>query len=987
MIHAGNTFQDILETIEKAILSGDLATAESKISDPENKAVFKLNPIKEDLLLTQIFWSRGDLETTRRKVVSLLKHTSIKQGSDLWVELMVLRAFAYQTLGHTQKAEKDLEKALKMLPEKSPHSSEIRYNLATLYRDKGDIDQATSLYESVITSPEGSAEIISRSALCIAKMRSDLNQPGVVAYTRHVRDTAPKWGGWAALKTAEILDDLTAFREGNYGTALLQLHRHVMESDESGFTIPRIRARLALAEALVDLGDFAAAKTVIEEAGVILTSIQNSTLKYLQNYIELLWYQADIRQDETRENLWEALDRLEIILAVAAKYPRPPGPAPFWLLIGEIQIRLGQIEQGIRSITRARTEAESIGAASYVASACLQMASVQWDSLDANRKHQGLDRNRILADTTYALEAISRAHRPELEWRIHYLRGKIFSESGEHYPSREEMKSAATIVDNLIRSLDNPSLQSIYRKCSSRHEALLELQSIYELLQTTAASVAAQTAPLPQTDQIDHDELNADRKLQDLMNAMLELHSAGSQQMLFDSLMMHANQILNAERAAIVGGNLDSGLAGLQVKSRTEAVDSAMIDIPEKWLREAFSTRGVLTYLREIDEKNPEARHIAIAAIREQGAPKAALCVDRPKLNGPFQSDELTMLSTLVSVAGVAASSLSIQRRLAEISEQLRREIVPVFSHIVGQSEPMKRVFVQMQRVAPSNLPLLIQGETGTGKDLVARTVHEIGPRSGCPIVHLDCSAIPMTLLESELFGIEEGIATGVESRIGLIEYANGGTILMDEVGDIPLNTQAKLLRVLQEHEFEPVGSNRVVAVDIRIIATTTRSLVDLIREGKLREDFYYRISGLVISLPPLKERAGDIVLLARTFLQKYNREFRRNIKGFTPDLLDTMVAYSWPGNVREMDHMIRKAVLFCHSDRISVLDMELPTDGQCRMTLEEALCRMESTVAKQVLESAQGDIRKAASALKISVKQLEKLIRPADDGAEGEKE
>jgi two-component system, NtrC family, response regulator len=232
------------------------------------------------------------------------------------------------------------------------------------------------------------------------------------------------------------------------------------------------------------------------------------------------------------------------------------------------------------------------------------------------------------------------------------------------------------------------------------------------------------------------------------------------------------------------------------------------------------------------------------------------------------------------------------------------------------------------------------------------------------------------------LFGIEEGIATGVASRIGIIEYANGGTILLDEVGDIPLNTQAKLLRVLQEKEFVPVGSDRVISVKIRIIATSTPRMEQLIDEGKIREDFFYRISGLTIHLPPLRKRTGDIVLLARTFLQKYNKEFAKDILGFKSELFDAMLSYHWPGNVRELDHMVRKAVLFCHHDRLALEDMDLSESDIKDVSLSDALKCKEREYVREAFEAFENDYKKSADALGISVKQLKKYLEhnEADD-------
>ena len=210
---------------------------------------------------------------------------------------------------------------------------------------------------------------------------------------------------------------------------------------------------------------------------------------------------------------------------------------------------------------------------------------------------------------------------------------------------------------------------------------------------------------------------------------------------------------------------------------------------------------------------------------------------------------------------------------------------------------------------------------------------------------------------------------------MGLIEYAHDGTILLNEVGDIPLSTQAKLLRVLQEKEFISVGTYNSVSVNVRVLSTSTENLETLIQKEKLREDFYYRINGLTIELPPLRDRAADIVLLARTFLQQFNLEFKKQISGFDPSVFDAMKAYDWPGNIRELEHMLRRAVLLCKGDRITLQDMNLPETQVKKVTLNEAIHQMEISSAKEAFNLSKRKAKDAAKALNISVKKLEQLL------------
>ncbi|MCD4655138.1 sigma 54-interacting transcriptional regulator [bacterium] len=841
-------------------------------------------------------------------------------------------------------------------------------------RDRGKYEVAEDFYKRILKNTNTSSEMITKSSLAIAKIRSDMDKPGLSDYTISVRKTASRWGGWMELKTAEILDSLETFRLGLYGKGLKELFKHVRESDESAYAVPRLRSRIAIAEALIEAGDYSASKRFLAEVGKILTSMQHSSLKFIQSYTELLWSKADIREVSNKDRLLEALDRLEILLAVVAKYPRPPGPSPFWLVIGEIQEKLGQHKAALRSYRKAMLEGEKIGSHCIAVSAGYALSVLQWNLLSEEQKHQGSERNRILAQTTHLLELLANVERPENQWRIHYLRGKIFFESGEQYPAREEMKTAAKIAGSVIYSFEDPALQKTYRRTEIRAEAFADLQEYFD---PEKQSIIFQGVELTGDTDVSRGigKETDKQQLQSVLSALYEIHSSDHLESMINTLLNWCLQILSSDRAKFIPLGKNSKDADNYCKFRSDGKHSEDFDIPEIWVREASGGAGMFTYIRHADDTNPVSRYSIIGAIRKRKICQGIVYLDRPKSDGQYNADEVRILKTLTSVAAIAFSSLSIRSRLSDLTDQFRREIIPEFPHIIGESPSMNDVFIQMQRVAPADVPILVQGETGTGKDLVARTIHEISSRSEAPLVHLDCSSIPETLLESELFGIAEGIATGVESRLGLLEYADGGTILLDEVGDIPLNTQAKLLRVLQEREFEPVGSDKVVKVNIRVMSTTSRNLRKLISSAEMREDFYYRLSGVVINIPPLRDRPGDVLLMARTFLQKYNRDFKKSIKGFTAELLDAMAGYPWLGNVRELDHMIRKAVLFCQGERLSLADMELPVVKGREVTLKIAIESMEKEAVKDALELTKNDKVAVIRALGISLKKLEQIM------------
>jgi DNA-binding NtrC family response regulator len=226
----------------------------------------------------------------------------------------------------------------------------------------------------------------------------------------------------------------------------------------------------------------------------------------------------------------------------------------------------------------------------------------------------------------------------------------------------------------------------------------------------------------------------------------------------------------------------------------------------------------------------------------------------------------------------------------------------------------------------------LISGESGTGKELIARALHENSSRASKPFIRLNCAAIPKDLMEAELFGFEKGAFTGaVTSKPGKFELASGGTLFLDEIGEIPIEMQVKLLRVLQESEFERVGGIKTIAVDVRLVAATNRELRDLITRGQFREDLFYRLNVVSIHLPALRERTGDIALLVDHFLKKFNERLKKKVEGASPDAMARLMAYEWPGNIRELENVIERAVLFCDESRLGLKDLTPEVRGETR--------------------------------------------------------
>lgn len=281
-----------------------------------------------------------------------------------------------------------------------------------------------------------------------------------------------------------------------------------------------------------------------------------------------------------------------------------------------------------------------------------------------------------------------------------------------------------------------------------------------------------------------------------------------------------------------------------------------------------------------------------------------------------------------------------------------------------------------VERVAPADVTVLLQGESGTGKELLARALHQMSPRSSKKFVAINCAAIPENLLESELFGYEKGAFTGASKQTrGKIEFAEGGTFFLDEVGDLPFPLQAKMLRFLQERVVERIGGREEIPVDVRIVCATHQDLKKLIEEGRFREDLYYRLSEIVIAIPPLRERSGDAVLIAQALLHKFSLQQGRTILGFKSDALEAIEAYPWPGNVREMENYVKRAVIMTEGPQISIDDLGLPAAVKEPFNLRQVRDDAERKAIIKVLSRVEGNMARAAELLGVSRPTLYDLI------------
>ncbi|HHJ80977.1 MAG TPA: PEP-CTERM-box response regulator transcription factor, partial [Candidatus Tenderia electrophaga] len=298
---------------------------------------------------------------------------------------------------------------------------------------------------------------------------------------------------------------------------------------------------------------------------------------------------------------------------------------------------------------------------------------------------------------------------------------------------------------------------------------------------------------------------------------------------------------------------------------------------------------------------------------------------------------------------------------------------------LIASSPQMLKVCRTIEKVAPTGVTTLLLGESGTGKEVISRALHSLSDRSKQPFVAINCGAIPETLLESELFGYEKGAFTGATKQTkGKIEYADGGTLFLDEIGDIPQSLQVKLLRFLQERVIERLGGRSEIAVDVRVICATNQNLMQQVNEGHFREDLYYRISEITINIPPLRDRDGDALLLAKVILERFANEHGRILKGFTDDAALAVQNYSWPGNVREMENRVKRAVIMAEGSSVNAEDLELEmvdAQGAMPLNLREVREQAERGAIIKVINMYDNNISQAAEALGVSRPTLYDLM------------
>ncbi len=417
---------------------------------------------------------------------------------------------------------------------------------------------------------------------------------------------------------------------------------------------------------------------------------------------------------------------------------------------------------------------------------------------------------------------------------------------------------------------------------------------------------------------------------------------------------------------------------GYQVKSAgsgNEALEALRGDLFDAVLTDVrMSEMSGLDLLREIKRHDD-----SIEVVMMTGYPTIASAVEALKegaydyLSKPLILDELRHLMARMT------ERRFLRGEVTSLRERLGEELT--VTELVGASQPMQRVKEVIAKVAATDSPVLIEGDSGTGKELVAAAIHRLSPRATGPFIPVNCSAIPEDLLESEFFGHVRGAFSGaVSDALGLFRSANEGTIFLDEIAELSPGLQVKLLRVLQEMQVRPVGSTKAYAVDVRVIAATNRDLDRTIAEGTLRQDLYYRLNVVRISLPPLRARREDIPALVNHFVRRFNRRFRRDVRGMTPDALEALHRYDFPGNVRELENLIERAYAMGARDQITLGDLPSLAAGSAAPALGSGaipqLAEVEKELILRALSFYKDDKEAAAQALGISRRTIYRRLK-----------
>ncbi len=474
-----------------------------------------------------------------------------------------------------------------------------------------------------------------------------------------------------------------------------------------------------------------------------------------------------------------------------------------------------------------------------------------------------------------------------------------------------------------------------------------------------------------------------------LLTISEEINSTHEIAVLLDRIMDSAMHVLESERGFILLKKNQENAAYETVTARNlsqENIDSIKGHSSSVVTKVLESHEPLISVNAQEDDRFSGAQSIVIQKIHSvictpllfKNQLMGAIYMDRQMSKSQFTEEALQFLSAFSAQAAIAIQNARLFSDLQRENKKLRSQISisERFPEIIGKSEPMLRLFEMVQSVAASTATVLIDGESGTGKELIAKAIHVNSHQKDKPFVPIFCGSLAENLLESELFGHKKGAFTGAgENKAGLFEEADGGTVFLDEIGEISMNLQTKLLRVIQEGEIKRVGETKIRTVDVRILSATNRDLEKEVKEGRFREDLFYRLNVINLKMPPLRERPGDIILLAEYFLKRFALKNKKNFKGFSKQAIHYLQEHNWPGNVRELENTIERAVILSNNSQIDADVFQL-RKTEPKMPIGKTLKDINKYAILQTIEMTGGNRTQASKILGVSRRWLQYQLK-----------
>jgi transcriptional regulator with GAF, ATPase, and Fis domain len=471
------------------------------------------------------------------------------------------------------------------------------------------------------------------------------------------------------------------------------------------------------------------------------------------------------------------------------------------------------------------------------------------------------------------------------------------------------------------------------------------------------------------------------------------LLEAGSLDTLLDALLDALLEVTRAEKGFVIEV-VDGNPVVRAARNVTPGnVEDAVSRVSDTIVQKVLATRRPLVVADALHDAewsgsasvvNLRLQSVMCAPLTARGEVFGAIYLGNDSVRNLFDARSLETLTVFASQASLLLQNALLLRDLRRENEELREAIDGRrYGELVGAGASMREVYRRIEKVAPTDVTVLVQGETGTGKELVAREIHRRSARAAGPFVAVNCAAIPEGLLESELFGHVKGAFTGaVATRAGRFQAASGGTLFLDEIGEMPPSLQVKLLRAIQERVVQRVGDARAEPVDIRVVAATNRNLEDEVRTGRFREDLYYRLHVVTIALPPLRERGDDVTVLARWFLQRYAEEFESRARSFAPGAVAAIRKYRWPGNIRELENRVKKAAVLADGPLVTAEDLDLRQEAlEPALPLAEAIEAFRKRYISEVLERNGRNRTKTAKDLDVDPRTIFRHLEKLDPG------